>query len=86
MDYPNLQWLQWQKAVFQPLICYCIFLMVYLIFLMKKLMLVNETDHDKEVISDLYSDASDYKSYSVKLEEEQRTVLSMSYSTAHFIH
>jgi len=26
MDYPNLWWPQWRKAVFQPVICNCMFL------------------------------------------------------------
>ena len=37
MDYPNLWWLLWPKAVFQPVICHRMFWMVNLIVLAKKL-------------------------------------------------
>ena len=39
--------------------------------------LSNETDHDSGIICYQYSEAIDDKSYRMKQEEEQRTVLSM---------
>ena len=46
MDYPKLQWQQWQKAVCHPMIRHHMFWIVYFIFLTKKLyqmMMIFET-------------------------------------------
>ena len=98
MDYPNPWGLQWRQAEFQPVICHCMFWMVYFLIFVKNYIsddddvwnyndvgeLSNETDHDSRSICYWYLDTSDDKSYSMKQEEEQRTVLSMKYSIVPF--
>jgi len=61
------------------------FWMVYLIFLMKKLVMVIETDRDKGIISDQYSDASDDKSYSMTPEEMLSNVNAIQYSSFYLL-
>ena len=90
MDYSKLWWLQWQKAVFQPVICRPLFLDgLFYSFGDETILdddyvqnndvgkLNNETDHDSGIICYWYPNASDDKNYWIKPEQEQCTKLSV---------
>ena len=93
---PRPQWRKAVKAVFQPAICLCMFLIVYLNFFYEKPFfgmmmfettlyfnvgeLSNKTDRDSGSIFDRYPDTSDDESYSMKPEEERHFTHSLKIS------